>query len=208
MNTNKSILSSLFLLTLLLTFWSNNSAIGASSLIAPGATLITVQSGFSSAEGPAADADGNIYFSDIRAGRIWKWTWKDGKVSLYKEKMLEPNGVIGTSDGKTLYVADWEIVWSYKIQPDGSLTDRKFFCKENSDGFTVDENNNLYCTGEKISIYNPKGEIIEEIAAPASNLTFGGKDRKTLFITAHASVYTLEMAVKGAPTALDLARGK
>jgi sugar lactone lactonase YvrE len=54
------------------------------------------------------------------------------------------------------------------------------------------------------------GERLAAIDLPnnASNLRFAGKDRKTLFITGHGAVYTLEMAVKGAPTALDMAIGK
>jgi gluconolactonase len=162
------------------------------------------------------DAKGGIYFSDFimhgeapAGGLQVYYISPDHKtVTCATNDLSEPNGVIGTPDGKTLYVADRGVVWSYKIQPDGSLTDKKFFCKENSDGFTIDEKNNLYCTGEKISIYNPEGEKIDEIDLPASNLTFGGRDRNTLFIAARTSVCTLEMAVKGAPTALDLAGGK
>jgi len=57
-------------------------------------------------------------------------------------------------------------------------------------------------------VYNSKGQKIKDIPVPASptNMTFAGKERKTLFITARTSVYTLEMAVRGAPSPLDRAR--
>ena len=75
----------------------------------------------------------------------------------------------------------------------------------------MDEKNNVYLTGDSsIAIYNPKGDKIEEIALSErpANMTFAGKERKTFFITAGTTVYTLEMAVRGALTPLDLAKGK
>ena len=79
-----------------------NFAIGAgksSGLVAPGATLKTVQSGFQGTEGPATDADGNVYFTDVFAEQIYKWTWKDGKVSLYREKTGQANGMMFDAKG-------------------------------------------------------------------------------------------------------------
>ncbi|MCH8155007.1 MAG: SMP-30/gluconolactonase/LRE family protein [Proteobacteria bacterium] len=66
-------------------------------------------------------------------------------------------------------------------------------------GMTMDERGNLYLTGQDISIYSPDGIQIGSIAvreAPA-NLTFGGRGRKTLFITARTSLYAVRMTVNG-----------
>ena len=73
----------------------------------------------------------------------------------------------------------------------------------------IHEKDNVYLTGGvSISIYNSKGERIENIMFPerTTNVTFAGKERKTLFVTASKSIYTLEMAVRGAPTPLDQAK--
>jgi gluconolactonase len=122
-----------------------------------------------------------------------------------------PNGLIGTPDGKTMYIGDnsTKKIWSYKINPDGTLADKKLFCESETDGMAMDEKNNVYLTTKKtILIYSPGGELLETITTPegCSNIEFCGKDRKILFITYHSSIYTLEMAVKGAPSALDMAK--
>ena len=65
---------------------------------------------------------------------------------------------------------------------------------------TLDEQGNVYLTGKGVTVFNPKGEKIGHIPVPepwTANVTFGGKDRKTLFITASKSVYTLAMQVAG-----------
>jgi gluconolactonase len=108
-------------------------------------------------------------------------------------------------------VGDRGKVWSYKINPDGTLSGKKLFCEKNTDGMAMDEKLNVYLTaGSSILAYSPAGELVEEIALPegSSNVEFCGRDRKTLFITYMGNIYTLEMTVRGAPTALDLATGK
>jgi gluconolactonase len=70
---------------------------------------------------------------------------------------------------------------------------------QGSDGMTVDELGNVYLTGQDITVYNPNGDQIGSIAVPETpaNLTFGGEDGKTLFITARTSLYALAMNVTG-----------
>lgn len=158
---------------------------------------------------------GGIYFSDPYYHRSW---WKegrgeeqdvrgvyyvstDGKITRVIDDFETPNGLIGTPDGKTLYVADIQArkTWKYDIQPDGMLANKTFFAPNGSDGMTIDNKGNVYLTSGKVWVYNPKGELIEEIEVPESpaNICFGGKKRNILFITARKGVYTLKMNVKG-----------
>jgi gluconolactonase len=114
----------------------------------------------------------------------------------------QPNGITGTPDGKTLYVADIGAgkTWQYDIQPDGSLTNKQPFCSMGSDGVTLDSDGNLYLTGKGVTVFDKTGKKIEhiDIAEPwTANLCFGGKDRQTLFITASKSVYTIRMKTHG-----------
>jgi gluconolactonase len=118
------------------------------------------------------------------------------------EDLKQPNGIIGTPDGKTLYVADIGAgkTYRYAIQAGGSVTQKKLFCELGSDGMTIDEKGNVYLTGKGVIVFNPAGEKIEHIEVPESwtaNVCFGGKDRKTLFITASKGLYSLQMNVKG-----------
>ena len=115
----------------------------------------------------------------------------------------KPNGIVGTPDGKLLYIADigGRVVYRYNIQPDGTLTVKHPFAPVLTDGMTVDEKGNVYMAGEGITVYSPEGKEIEKIAVPegwTANLCFGGANFKTLFITASSRFYSVEMTVRGA----------
>ncbi|GAA4795829.1 SMP-30/gluconolactonase/LRE family protein [Olivibacter ginsenosidimutans] len=157
---------------------------------------------------------GVIYFTDPYYQRdYWKRTSPDlkvealysyqenGKVTRLDANFKRPNGIIGTPDGKYLYVADIDDnkTYQYTIQKDGSLTNKTLFVAQGSDGMTIDRAGNLYLTGNGITVYNTRGEKIAHIPVPnrTSNVCFGGKQRDLLFITARDKVFTLKMNVKG-----------
>ena len=124
------------------------------------------------------------------------------KVSRLIDDLKQPNGIIGTPDGKSLYVADIGAskTYRYRIQANGSVTDKKLFCELGSDGMTIDEQGNVYLTGKGVSVFDPSGAKIEQIDVPeqwTANVCFGGRDRQLLFITASKGVYGLRMKVKG-----------
>lgn len=162
------------------------------------------------------DPKGGIYFTDPYYQRdYWTHTTKEiqqesvyylspdkSKITNVANDLLKPNGIVGTSDGKMLYVADIEAnkTYSYKINDNGSLGDKKLFTTLGSDGMTIDALGNVYLTGNGVTVFNKQGEKIAhiDIKEPwTSNVCFGGKDFKTLFITAVKAVYTLKMNVKG-----------
>ena len=117
--------------------------------------------------------------------------------------LVRPNGIVGTPNGKNLYVADarGNKIYQYDIKEDATLTNRKILLDRGSDGMTLDEKGNLYLTGKNgVDIYSPKGEHLGNIKIPEShtaNLCFGGKNKDILFITASKSLYILPMKVKG-----------
>lgn len=162
--------------------------------------------------------DGNLYFTDPLYKRpywqrdpamqqpgqfVYFFDRKSGKATPVATDLTQPNGLIGTPDGKTLYVADIGArkTYSYSVQPDGTLTDKKLFCELGSDGMTLDTEGNVYLTGRGVSVFDKTGNKVEQIDVPegwTANVTFGGKDRDLLFITASKGVYGLKMRVKGA----------
>ncbi len=265
-------------------------------LVAPNAEIKKLADGFIFTEGPAVDAEGNVYFSDVRMSKTHRWStdgklttfrddtgnanglffdatgnllaceggnrrvtrvamdgnvtviadnfqgkklnspndiWPDPKGGIYftdprygkadgleqdgyhvyyippsgkplirvVDDLVKPNGVLGSANGKLLYVADpgAEKTYVYEIQADGTLSNRKLAAPEGSDGMTLDEHGNLYLTRAGVEVYSPAGKKIASIAVPErpANVVFGGTDRKTLFITARTGFYSLEMSVSG-----------
>jgi gluconolactonase len=272
-------------------------------IIAPGARIRLVDSGFIFTEGPAVDKEGNIFFTDQPNNKIWKydihgklsiflsksgrsnglyfdaagnliscadehnqlwsidpkgkitilirdyrghqlngpndlwispagdiyitdpyyqrdyWTRKDPDPALggqrlyylqHHQKTLicvdsgtsQPNGIVGTPDGKYLYVADMgkSKTFRYEINPDGTLKNKQFFAAEASDGMTIDDHGNIYLTGKGVSVYNRQGKKVKHIDIPeewTGNICFGGKKRNILFITASKSIYIIPTRVRG-----------
>ena len=114
----------------------------------------------------------------------------------------QPNGIVGTPDGKHLYVAEAKEnrILRYDILTDGSLTNRQVFANMGSDGMTIDDRGNIYLTGDGVTVFNKDGQKIAHFPIPedwTANVCFGGKERNILFITASKSVYTLKMLVHG-----------
>ncbi|WP_019988404.1 SMP-30/gluconolactonase/LRE family protein [Rudanella lutea] len=162
------------------------------------------------------DRKGGIYFTDPFYPRPW-WSHKTPFLTaqnvyylpkgakqaiLVATDLKQPNGIVGTPDGRYLYVADIRDSKTYKytINPDGTLSDRQLFAAQGSDGITLDKRGNLYLTGRGVTVYDPSGKKLTNIPVPAgwtANVCFGGKDRKTLFITASESVFVLPMQVQG-----------
>lgn len=160
--------------------------------------------------------NGGIYLTDPFYKRTW-WdhqsSEQDGEHVYYlapeATKLVrvvtdfkQPNGIIGTPDGKYLYIADIKAnkTWRYSINADGTLSGKKLFAELGSDGMTIDNKGNIYMTGNGVTIFNPDGVLIENIPIPESwtaNVCFGGKDRHLLFITASKSIYGIKMKVKG-----------
>lgn len=162
------------------------------------------------------DPEGGIYFTDpfyrrpywehsekeIESERVYYLSPDGLDFRFVADDLVKPNGIIGTPDGKTLYVADIGDgkTWSYSIAEDGSLGDKTLFTNSGSDGMTIDNQGNVYLTGDGVMVFNKEGKQIEHIPVErdwTANVTFGGKDEQILFITAMNSVFTIEMDVNG-----------
>lgn len=157
--------------------------------------------------------NGNIYFTDPdfkhrKTSAVYVRT-TDGTVKKIITTMPVPNGVIAANDGKTLYVGDsHEKLWkSFPIKADGSVGEGKVFFnpdtkrQDSPDGMTIDSKGNLYLSGRGgVWVASPQGESLGLIPVPefCSNVTFGGEEGKTLFLTCSNKVYSLKMDVKGA----------
>ncbi|NUQ63035.1 MAG: SMP-30/gluconolactonase/LRE family protein, partial [Pirellulales bacterium] len=283
---------------LLATLWGSSAAFGQSrpSVIAPGAKLTKAGDGYQFTEGPTPDSQGGVFFTDVRACRIYRWS-TDGQISLFRadtgnanglafdktgnllaceggrgrvvsidprghltvvadrydgkpfnqpndlwigpkggiyfsdpiyarveksqdgehvyyvapdskriarviDDMVRPNGLVGTPDGRTLFVTDHgaKRTFAYAIGEDGRLSRKRVFALVGADGMKLDDEANLYLAENGILVYDSAGRRRETIEIPEqpTNLCFAGPDGRTLFITARPAIYTLRMRVAGA----------
>ncbi|MEX0938294.1 MAG: SMP-30/gluconolactonase/LRE family protein [Pirellulales bacterium] len=166
------------------------------------------------------DQQGGIYFTDphFRAPEPLPqgvtavyYADRDGKVTRLIEDLPAPNGVSLSPDEKTLYVfpSGQAEMMSYPVEGPGKIAEGKEFCRlrqqgdegnSGADGVTIDTQGNLYITsGLGLQVYNPQGEYLGVISVPEqpANVTFGGPDRKTLYVTARTSLYTIPMQAQG-----------
>jgi gluconolactonase len=161
--------------------------------------------------------NGSMYITDPFYKRTW---WDHTTMALTNQEVYylspdpknltrvtddlnKPNGITGTPDGKNLIVSDIGArqTWRYDIQPDGSLTNKTLICKFGSDGMTIDDQGNLYMSGRGVTVFDRTGKQIDHIDVPENwvgNLCFSGPDRKTLFIAASTSFYSIQLIHKGA----------
>lgn len=160
------------------------------------------------------DENGGIYFTDPLYVRDY---WQDFYQEIFEKNLYyrnsegkitkldnftQPNGIVGSQKLKKLYVSDIDAnkTYVYDILGEGKLGNKKLFCDLGSDGMTLDNLGNLYLTGKGVTVFDKNGTKILNIAVPenwTANVTFGGENFSTLFITASKSVYTLKMNVAG-----------
>jgi gluconolactonase len=166
------------------------------------------------------DKNDGVYFTDpsFRAPKPMPqdklgvyYTDGKGKVSRLLDNLPNPNGVILSIDEKTLYVipTGQPEMMSYPIESPGKLGKGKVYCTlkgpagkkaGGGDGLTIDEKGNLYITsGIGLQVFDPAGKMMGVISLPEqpANVTFGGADFKTLYVTARTSLYTVQMEVAG-----------
>lgn len=166
------------------------------------------------------DSSGGVYFTDPAFGAPMPlpqgktavyYLSADGKTTRVAEGLPNPNGVILSPDEKTLYVipSGQADMMSYPVEVPGKLGKGKVFCtlkqppkakNTGGDGLAVDVKGNLYITSRLgLQVFDKEGKYLGTITLPEgpANVTFGGSDFKTLYVTARTSLYTIQMEVAG-----------
>ncbi|WP_410566837.1 SMP-30/gluconolactonase/LRE family protein [Amycolatopsis sp. cmx-4-61] len=177
---------------------------------------------FNSPNDLTTGADGTTYFTDPdyqrgnradeQGGRTGVFRVRDGVVSLVDDTLREPNGVVLSPDGRTLYVGATgnDVIVKYTVRPDGTTGDRTTFANiRTPDGATVDCAGNLYWVSNSeglVHVFSPAGAPLGTISAgrTSTNAAFGGPDGQTLYITSSASsggfgLYRIHLGVPGNP---------
>ncbi|MEU4449359.1 SMP-30/gluconolactonase/LRE family protein [Actinosynnema sp. NPDC050801] len=156
---------------------------------------------FNSPNDLAIGQDGTTYFTDPnyqrgnradeQGGRTGVFRVRDGVVSLVDNTLRQPNGIVLSPDGRTLYVGATgsNAIVKYTVFPDGTTGNRTTFASMRTpDGATVDCAGNLYWASYDeglVHVFSPTGARLGTISAGrnTTNAAFGGPDGRTLYIT-------------------------
>jgi sugar lactone lactonase YvrE len=164
----------------------------------------------------AVTTKGEVYFTEPATHNVWFIDSKKNKRVVF-EGISFPNGVRISPDGSLLYVADsaTRYVWSFQIQPDGSLANGEPFyrlelpdsvdtrpLRSAADGMTVDSDGYLYvATNMGIQVCDQPGRVVGIIRTPAdrspSNVVFAGPNLDTLYVTAGDKIWRRHLRRKG-----------
>ena len=174
---------------------------------------------FNSPNDAVVKSDGTVWFTDPPYGlpqgekkeQEGNYVFRfdpTSKMSMIVVKDFDmPNGLCFSPDEKKLYIADSgkpHHIRVFDVQKDGTLTGGGVFCQIDKgvpDGIRCDKEGRVYSSaGDGVHIFAADGKLIGKILVPESpaNLCFGGKNGKTLFITARTSLYSIPLLVKGA----------
>ncbi len=173
---------------------------------------------FNSPNDAAVKSDGTIWFTDPDYGLggkphdyegcfVFRFDPKAKALTVLAKDFDKPNGICLSPDEKKLYVADSGTprhIRVFDVQRDGSVTGGMVFCQIDKgvpDGICCDADGRVWSSaGDGVHIFAADGKLIGKILVPESpaNLCFGGKDGKTLFITARTALYAIPLLVKGA----------
>ncbi|HMJ66794.1 MAG TPA: SMP-30/gluconolactonase/LRE family protein [Candidatus Binatia bacterium] len=163
-------------------------------------------------------SDGAIWFTDPDYGikpdqkeqpgnYVYRFDPKSQKLAAVAKDFEKPNGLCFSPDEKKLYVADSgkpRHIRVFDVQTDGTLSDGRVYVtidKGGPDGIRCDANGRIWTSsGHGAQVFAPDGKLIVTINLPesAANLCFGGKDGKTVFLTARKSLYSVPTLVTGA----------
>ena len=131
------------------------------------------------------DSKGGVYFSDVNGTYFVNAA---GKVSLVADKSLRTNGMMLSTDGKTLYLTNRKTLVAFDVQPDGTTTNQRDFATlhgGNGDGMAIDSEGRLYIsTGNAgIQVFSKDGNYLGTMPLPraVSSVAFSGSDKKVLY---------------------------
>lgn len=175
----------------------------------------------------ALDGLGGLYFTDPANGATLPLAQgkqsvyhvgADGKATRVVDYLPRPNGILLSNDGKTLYIGltlESEVL-AYRVGKGGALaSESSVFGRvaytppvkrgdgayTGVDGMAIDTAGNVYTASKfGIEVFDPAGKSLGTIATPArpSNLKFGGKDGRTLFVTTYDAIYAVPMTARAA----------
>ena len=161
-------------------------------------------------------SDGTIWFTDPDYGLgqrakeqlgnyVYRFDPTSRAITAVVKDFDKPNGLCFSPDESKLYIADSgkpHHIRVFDVQPNGTLSNGRVFVvidKGGPDGIRADEAGRIWSSsGDGAQVFSTDGRLLARILLPeaAANLTFGGKNGHTLFLTARKSLYAVETRTK------------
>jgi sugar lactone lactonase YvrE/enterochelin esterase-like enzyme len=161
----------------------------------------------------AVTSRNEIYFTDSHNGKVWFVDAKGNK-RVVDNSLTFPNGIRTSPDQSLLVVSDTQTkwVWSFQIQPDGSLADGQPFYRletpddssaSGGDGLTLDTLGFLWVTTKLgVQVCDQPGRVALIINKPQpagpTSLAFGGPDMQWLYMADRDKIYRRPVKRTGA----------
>ena len=164
------------------------------------------------------DAAGTIWFTDPpygikperseqRANFVFRLADGAAEPDAVVDHLSRPNGLCFSPDQRVPYVANSDVdehnIWRFEVRDDGTLADGAVFvaiAPGVPDGMRADHDGRLWSTAaDGVHVFSDAGDLLGKIHTPrtAANCTFGGRDHRTLFITASDTVWAIDVGVAG-----------
>ncbi|HVN03871.1 MAG TPA: glycosyl hydrolase family 28-related protein [Bryobacteraceae bacterium] len=115
--------------------------------------------------------------------------------------VLMPTGLVQAVPGQPFYVTNESDQRTYRgnANDDGTLSNLKVFAYQGGESLAQDRSGNVYIAAGQIYVYNAAGKMTDIIRVPdrPAHLVYGGKDRRTLFVLSHSSIYSVRTRTPG-----------
>ncbi|MCC6508154.1 MAG: SMP-30/gluconolactonase/LRE family protein [Pirellulaceae bacterium] len=175
------------------------------------------------------DSKGRLYFTELSGAAVYRIDAPGSLTRILAAPDIQsPNGIQISPDDRTLYLVEANskpggarLIRAYDLQADGSVTNMRvhynFFPGRSADGMSIDVEGNLYASAglnqlrgttetldNKAGVYviSPQGKLLKFVPIVEDTITnnaFGGKDMKTLYITAGKNLYQITTDIAGLP---------
>jgi gluconolactonase len=171
--------------------------------------------------------DGSVWFTDPDYGlrqnlpgtpreqakdNVFRVDGRSGAITVVADDFVKPNGLCFSPDERVLYIVDSAVtdgahlpshIRRFDVREDGTLGGGDIFATTVGvpDGLRVDTEGNVWTSaGPGVNVYAPSGDWLGRIALPqdVTNVTFGGDDRRRLFVTSGPGLYAMQVNARGA----------
>lgn len=159
--------------------------------------------------GITSNYEGNRAAPEIDGRHLYRID-PDGSCRAVGTDFEQPNGLAFSLDERDLYVVDSDRdrnhIRRFDVNADGTLSGGEVLCGStvgHFDGIRLDDEGRIWAAaGDGVHCFDQDGTLLGKLLVPemVTNLTFAGRKRNLLCLTAATSIYLIMLGVTGAPS--------